>query len=91
MILLQVWDKEMIGKDEFMCVTHFLFFKLLFAPLAFFFLMARAYFFVRGEAKLRSSTFLDGNETWFPLEGREHKMDKVHGDVLLRFKLCYDK
>lgn len=47
--------------------------------------------FIRGEVKIFAKDVLDGNETWFPLEGREHKLDKVHGDVLLRFKLCYDK
>jgi hypothetical protein len=47
--------------------------------------------FFRGEIKLTAKDFVDGNESWFALEAREHKADKVHGDILLRFKLCYDK
>jgi len=42
-----------------------------------------------GEIRLMAKDFIDGNESWFPLEKRLHKADKAQGDLLLRFKLCY--
>eukprot|EP01126_Amoeba_proteus_P064273 TRINITY_DN8973_c0_g1_i4.p1 TRINITY_DN8973_c0_g1~~TRINITY_DN8973_c0_g1_i4.p1 ORF type:complete len:362 (+),score=104.02 TRINITY_DN8973_c0_g1_i4:447-1532(+) len=43
-----------------------------------------------GEVRLTSKDFIHGNESWYTLGSREHKFDKVNGDILVRFTLIYD-
>jgi len=40
-----------------------------------------------GEVRCNKNDFVNGSESWFPLQSRQGRYDKVHGDVLLRFAL----
>jgi len=43
----------------------------------------------QGEIRLNKNDFVTGAEGWFPLQSRQGRYDRVHGDILLRFNLQY--
>jgi len=47
------------------------------------------YFFERGEINLTKTDFVNGQDSWFQLQSREYRVDKVHGDIELKFSLLY--
>jgi len=38
-----------------------------------------------GEVRLNKKDFINGSESWFPLQSRQGRYDRVHGDILIRF------
>ena len=44
---------------------------------------------IRGEVTLTKNDFVNGQDSWFALQSREYRVDKVHGDIELRFALMY--
>jgi len=42
-----------------------------------------------GEVRLNKNDFVNGAESWYPLQSRQGRYDRVHGDILLRFSLVY--
>jgi len=43
----------------------------------------------QGEIRLNKKDFINGSESWFPLQSRQGRYDRISGDVLLRFTLHY--
>lgn len=42
-----------------------------------------------GEVNVLKSDFVNNKESWFQLQTREYRNDRVHGDVQLMFRLYY--
>jgi len=42
-----------------------------------------------GEIRLNKNDFVNGAESWYPLQSRQGRYDRVHGDILIRLSLNY--
>jgi len=42
-----------------------------------------------GEVRVNKNDFVNNAESWYPLQSRQGRYDRVHGDILLRFMLHY--
>lgn len=43
----------------------------------------------RGEINITKNDMINGSDSWFQLQSREYRVDKVHGDIELRFACMY--
>jgi len=40
-----------------------------------------------GEVRLNKKDFINGAESWFPIQSRQGRYDKISGDILIRFSI----